>query len=172
MAHAITLGLDERSTSRVIDMWRALAAAGISDDALGLGYPPHLTLAVCPGAADTDRLLTATQECVADWRRSPITLASLGWFPGRPAGMFLAPVITAVLLARHAALITALGTENIDPHYQVGHWVPHVTLAKDIADPAVSYPRETLQLPIDAVVDRVEVVRFRPVEVLASFPLT
>ncbi len=173
MPYAITLRLDANAASGVVAIWDELAARGISDDAIRLGYPPHLTLAVLPDDADESRLLTATRETAAGWRALPVSLASIGFFPGTPATMFLAPVVSPELLERHSGLLASLAGETIDPHYQIGRWVPHVTLAKDLSDiaPAVAILRPT-RLPIDALLDIVELVRFRPVEILSSNRLT
>ena len=172
MAYAITLRLDADAAASVVAMWRALASRGVSDEALRLSYPPHLTLAVLPDAADPDRLRDATRQCAAGWRGLKISLASLGVFPGSPATLFLAPVVTHELLERHASLLTALAGEPVDPHYRIGHFVPHVTLAGDLADPAAAIAvLDPFRLPLAAVLDAADVVRFRPVRVLTSHRL-
>jgi 2'-5' RNA ligase len=172
MPYAITLRLDARAAAVVAAMWEALAARGLSDEALRLDYPPHLTLAVCPDGADPARLIAAARERAGDWRALPISLASFGLFPGDPAVVFLAPVVTAALLARHGELLASLGGDAVDPLYRCGHWVPHVTLAGDLSDPAAAMAMPGAPaFPITAVLDTLEVVRFRPVNVLASYRL-
>jgi 2'-5' RNA ligase len=172
MAYAITLRLDTTAAVLVEAMWQVLASRGVSDEALRLHYPPHLTLAVLADTADPEYLLAAARQCAARWRELPTTFASLGLFQGTPATLFLAPVVTADLLARHAALLTALTGEPVDPHYQIGQFVPHVTLAKDVVDPAAAVAAlGRLPMPITAVLDRSDVVRFRPVEILESHTL-
>ncbi len=103
MPYAITLRLDAAAAAPVASMWQALALQGVSDEAVRLGYPPHVTLAVCADAANSERLLAAARTWAAQWRELPVTLASLGLFPGPPATLFLAPVVTPELLERHAA---------------------------------------------------------------------
>jgi hypothetical protein len=50
--------------------------------------------------------------------------------------------------------------------------VPHVTLSRDIADPAAALAAlNTCRLPISGELDAAEIVRFRPVEVLATHRL-
>lgn len=172
MPYAITLVLDAEAASSVVAMWETLASRGLSDDALRLGYPPHLTLAVFPDNADLTRLLAAVRDGAARWRELPIALTSLGLFPGMPAAMFLAPVVTPELLALHTGFLTSLPGEMVDPHYQIGHWVPHVTLAEDLTDPAAAISVLAPQrFPMAAMLDTVELVRFRPVQVLASHRL-
>jgi 2'-5' RNA ligase len=172
VAFAVTLRSDAEAASQVVAMWHELAARGVSDDAVRLGYPPHLTLAVFPDDADADRLLAAARNIADRWPPLPISLASLGLFSGTPTGLFLAPVVTAELLAVHGALLTALTGETVDPHYQTGRWVPHVTLARDLTDPATAVGVVApSRLPIAAVLYTVDVVRFRPVQVLGSHRL-
>jgi 2'-5' RNA ligase len=172
MPYAITLMLDAVSAPSVVAPWETLAAHGISESAIRSGYPPHLTLAVFSDGADAERLIGAARETSARWRKLPIRLTSLGVFPGPPAVMFLAPVVTQALLTAQAELLIELDNEPVDPHYRSGGWVPHVTLADDLTDPAAALAvLQPLRLPIDAMLDTIEVVRFRPVEVLASHAL-
>jgi 2'-5' RNA ligase len=173
MAYAITLRLDATASAMVEAMWQVLASRKLSDEATGLGYFPHLTLAVFAESANPERLLTAAQEWAAQWPEMPTTFASLGLFPGRPSTLFLAPIVTPELLQRHAALVTSLAAEPIDPNYRCGQFVPHVTLASDLTDPAAAVAAlNRAPLPIRAVLNRLDVVRFRPVEVMESHILT
>jgi 2'-5' RNA ligase len=172
MPFAITLRLDAEAASLVEAMWQTIASRGVSDDALRPGYAPHLTLAVFPDSADQGRLTAVARSGAARWRALPITFASLGVFPGTPATIFLAPVVTPALLALHAEVLDSLAGEPVDPYYRSGHWVPHVTLASDLIDPAaVVAALDPPRLPIDGVLSAVEVVRFRPVQILASHRL-
>jgi 2'-5' RNA ligase len=172
MAYAITLRLDATTAATVEAMWQALASRQLSDEALSSGYKPHLTLAVFADSGNAERLLAAARACAEHWPELPTTFASLGWFPGRPSTLFLAPIVTPALLERHTALLALLAEEPIDPHYQCSQFVPHVTLASDLADPAAAIAAlDPLPLPIRAVLDRLDVVRFRPVELLESHRL-
>jgi 2'-5' RNA ligase len=169
MGYAITLRLDATAAAMVEAVWQALASCGVSDEAVRLGYAPHLTLAVLADSADPERLLAAAQQWAARWPPLPTTFASLGLFPGMPATLFLAPVVTSELLERHAALLASLTGEPIDPYYQIGPYVPHVTLASDLNDPSAAVAAlSPLPLPITALLDRLDVVRFRPVIILES----
>ena len=169
MGYAITLRLDANATGMIEGMWHALASRGVSDEALRLRYPPHLTLAVLTDSANPERLRAAAQHYGATWPALPTTLASLGCFPGTPSTIFLAPVVIPDLLARHAALLTSLAGEPVDPHYHIDRFVPHVTLASDLPDPAAAVAAlQPLPLPIAGLLERVDVVRFRPVQILES----
>ena len=129
----------------------AAAAAALAPVSAGLPWPPHLTLAVLDSATPEAPLLEAVQALAARWAPLPMLLASLGRFPAGTC--FLAPVPTAALLDRHAALLAALGGATPHPHHRAGAWVPHVTVA---AEAALDL------LPLPAMLDAMELVRFPP----------
>ena len=61
----------------------------------------------------------------------------------------------------------------VQAHYRVGSWVPHVTLASALNDPgralSVLLP---VWRPITGFMNQLDLVRFHPVEVLQSYPLS
>ena len=172
MPFAVTLRLDDAAAGPVHAMWKALAESGVDDDCLRLGYPPHVTLAVWPDKARAEALAAAVDRFAADWDASPLALAGFGVFPGAPAVVWAVPVVTGALLARQAAVVAVVpGTPCLE-HYRPGHGVPHVTLGHAEApgralDALAPLWREP---PLGRLV-RLDLVRFRPVEVLRSLPL-
>jgi 2'-5' RNA ligase len=173
MPFAITMPLDAQSATRVVALWRHLADAGCCDGMLRLGYPPHLTMAICPDHTPQPKLRSALAQIARSCAATPLTLASLGTFTGPPATLFLAPVVTAELLALHATTLAALAAAEVSPHYRRGCWVPHVTLAEELPAPGTAVAALAgISLPIPARVERVELVRFRPVRVLAALALS
>lgn len=178
MPYAVALRLDAAAAAPIEAMWRALAAAGLHDDSLALGYPPHVTLSIHPDAADPARLREAVAGCAAQWAAADVTLAGFGVFAAPLPVLFLAPVVTEALLLRQRALAEALARLPGDPHYRPGAWVPHVTLAKGgpAGDPGwLGRALDTLT-PLwpalrPARAECLELVHFRPVTVLQSHHL-
>ena len=165
MPFAITLGLDDFSAASVAAVARPFLERGWGPPASA--YPPHVTMAVYAEDAPADRVGEAVEMLASQWEKLPIVLASLGIFRGPPAVLFLAPVVTAALLARREAVRAALPELPDHPHFRPEAWVPHVTLATGgrESDPAfVDLPA----LPVGALLDRLEIVRFPPAVVLAS----
>ena len=138
----------------------AAAEAVLAPVTQGLPWRPHLTLAVLDPAAPEAPLRQATAALATGWEPLAVTLASLGAFPG--GVRFLAPVPTPELLARHAALLAALGDAPVHPHHRAGAWVPHVT----VADPAA-----LALLPLRVTLVAIELVRFPQARSLALFDL-
>ena len=118
--------------------------------------------------AVTLRLDDATAApLVAMWR----ALAGFGVFPGSPAAVWAAPVVTETLLARQAALVAAQAAP-CHGHHRPGHWVPHVTLGHaEAPGRAVELLAPLWRGPLCGRLDRLELVRFRPVSVLRSLSL-
>lgn len=173
MPHAVTLPLDAAAAERIRCLWRALAGQAGSDDALRLGYPPHLTLAVLPDEAPVAAIEAAVSRAVEGWTALSTVLAGFGVFPGTPAVVWAAPVVTEALLARHAALCAAVAPLGLHPHYRPGQWVPHVTLSQAAAAPAraIEVVAARWEGPIPVRLGRVELVRFPPVTILRGHAL-
>ncbi|CAA9226745.1 MAG: hypothetical protein AVDCRST_MAG04-906 [uncultured Acetobacteraceae bacterium] len=171
MPLAMTLLLDDAAAVPIRAMWRALAEGGVDDDCLRLGYPPHLTLAVWPEEAPVGPLAAAVERFGAEWDAMPVALAGFGVFPGAPAVLWAAPVVTGALLARHAALVAAVPDTPCHPHYQPGRWMPHVTLGQtDAPGRGLEVLAPLWREARPGRLDRLELVRFRPVSVLRSLP--
>lgn len=170
MPNAVTLPLDTDAAAQIGLMWDALAERAGVDDAIRLGYVPHVTLAVLPGGVPIADVEAAVSRSVEGWTTFSLVLAGFGVFPGTPPVVWAAPVVTAGLLARHASLCAALTPFGIHPHYHPGHWVPHVTLSQEgpSSARAIEVVTSMWNGPIAARLERVELVRFPPVTVLRS----
>lgn len=95
------------------------------------------SLAICPDEARRDRL-EAALAIASEWTALPVTLSGLRIFAAAASILCVAPAVTAELLARHAAILAALEGEEIDPYYRADVWVPHITLAESLTDPAAA----------------------------------
>jgi 2'-5' RNA ligase len=169
MPAAITLTLDRDSSDHVRALWRALADAGLSASMPQLAYVAHVTLVVCPNAAA--EMLASDLPALA--AIAPPTVAA-GTFGAAPAGvLWLGVVTTEALLALHARA-AALGAGEVHPHYRTGAWMPHITLATDIAAGRMGEALERVVrgfVPFTARLASIEAVTFPPVRVLARQPL-
>lgn len=162
MAVALTLRLDDTTETRVAAL-AAQVAGPATDD------PPHVTLAVLPDGADAPAALATASHLVARTPVPPITLASLGLFPGPQPVLFLAPVVTAALLACHADAMARLPRDAVHPHSRAGTGFPMVTLATGpVEAPALLAALEAAQLPMTAALERLGVVRFPPACILSN----
>jgi 2'-5' RNA ligase len=175
MLFAIELYFDPVSEACIKGLWETLARGSISSTLLDSGARPHISLAVLE---DPD-LIPLGEELRAFTRNlSPLSvkLTAVGTFPTLEGVVFLAPVVTLELLSMHQELhrrLAALGL-SVNGYYLPGHWIPHCTAAMGL-------PPERVPLAVQACrtsdvfqevrVREVGLIRFRPNEVIFTFPV-
>ena len=154
-----------------------LERAGLAADMPRLGYAPHLTLWDGDGAPQAPDTVTPALDAVATRHAAPRTAfgGGLGVFPGPPAVLWLAPGLDPALAALHAAVDAAMAPLPCQAHDRPGAWTPHVTLSAalhGLAGATGALAAVALHLrPFAARLDRLDLVRFPPVEILWSAAL-
>jgi 2'-5' RNA ligase len=173
--YAVELSFDPRTEAAVRRVWDDLAREGVNDFMSGFGSHPHISLAVFDDlvVADADREIA---EFARRLTPVPVVLSSIGVFAGNAGVVFFGAVVTDELLAAHQELHRRLhpvarGTWSI---YERSEWVPHCTLTQDM--PVDRIPRAVeiarrATLPLRGTLERVSLVKFRPVEGIFSTEL-
>jgi hypothetical protein len=129
MALAVCLLFDRRGDAAVRQLWARLEAAGVPTLASHTHgrHVPHLTYA----SLRSYELDVVHERLLALPGRGPLPLHldALGTF--RRSRCWLAPAVTAALVARQEAVVEAVVATGADlhHHYAPGRWLPHVTLA-------------------------------------------
>ena len=130
---SVELLLDDAAHAVVVRQWQALADAGLPSQAhhQGATNAPHVTIGLASRideAAET-RLATGVAHLPVTLTVGPLVLFG----SGRRVVLARMVVITDRLLALHRVVSQALASSpgQIE-HLAVGHWVPHVTLARRI----------------------------------------
>jgi 2'-5' RNA ligase len=175
MGYAIELNLSQKSAARVVKLWEDLARASISSTMLDLGAQPHISLAVVDELDpevlrdDLSRFAEVTPPLWVD-------LASAGTFPTAEGVVFLAPVVTPELLGVHRRLHRLLSDGGVEcaEYYWPGNWVPHCTVAIDVAADQIGAAIE-MCVRSDAFgaveLDELSLIDFRPVREIYTYPL-
>lgn len=137
---------------------------------------PHVSLTGFDGALPPDLIpkLQVFSESIAPVE---LILGSVGVFPGEEGVVFLAPVVTPLLLEVHTQIHDLLRTMNVqtNPYFQPGFWVPHSTMAMNIPAAAISKAVEVcLESGAFGSAQLVELglVQYPPVEERALFTLS
>jgi 2'-5' RNA ligase len=176
MPIAVTLDLDAVAASRIEPLWDALERDATLPTTRRLGVRPHLSLAVYE-ALDPSALLARLDGFAEALRPVAIRFASIGLFADGPAAtIFLGPVADRILLELHGAFHHEFAdcVDRCIAHYRPLQWVPHLTLAQDVA--ATALPQAVARLadpmvPFTGTLDVISVVRYLPVERLARYVL-
>lgn len=154
----------------VTSLWKTLADQDISHFGAWLNYPPHFS-AVRVDDAEPQLLVPAAKRLAETIGRLEIWLASVSFFGGPEAVMFLSHVPNALFIDAHQKLCRDLAPLRIHPLYDAGSWMPHVTLAVDLnQDKAVAATSAIVPTfkPFPVTLTRVEVVSFPPAQVIWS----
>jgi 2'-5' RNA ligase len=173
MPFAVEMFLDPTSAATVRQVWRKLAAAGVSAAMREGGGRPHVTLAVCE-RLDRVGFAPVLARFAATTVAPRLSFASFGVFPTEPAVVFMAPVVTTDLLSLHARLhrrFAEFASEQWT-YYLPGQWVPHCTLAEQL--PGAAVPRaldlfRQVRLPLACRLEEIGIVEFRPIEHRETF---
>jgi hypothetical protein len=170
MAFAVVLRLDAATAGFIDAMAHALPEG--RDDDPRRSYPPHIKLAVFGDSVDVADLDAALAAATGRWPVMPIALAGIGVFPSDPPIVGLLPIPTADLFNRHATVHRALADLPTHPGYEVGGWLPQVTLdGTNFVGDAVEALTSMWDSPIVGWLDCLDLIRLEPIARLSARPL-
>ena len=171
MPFAVVLDLDTDTEARLRHL------AGRLNTTSDFETPPlpgdahhHISLGVYDDLA-LDRFMPMLAKYADASKPLAVRLANIGIFPSAQSVLYLGPVVTNELLALHddfhAAFAAFAG--SCWAHYLPGAWVPHVTLAINIAPGALGGAVSAVAArwtPAAARLDALRLVQFPPISML------
>jgi 2'-5' RNA ligase len=176
MPIAVNLDLDAAGAAKTEPLWNALEQDTELITTRRAGVHAHLTLAAYD-ALEPRPLLPRLDGFVRDLRPLAIRFASIGIFAaGVRATIFLAPVADRLLLDLHDGLHREFADclDRCVAHYRPGRWVPHLTLAQDVAVAGLPHAVGRLaraMVPFAGMLDVLSIVRYMPVERIGDYAL-
>ena len=176
MALGVQLDLDPAANFRLEALAQRLDSIPGLATVSRLGDVHHVSLGIYDGQDPPPGFAKALARFAAQTTALDLPLAGIGIFPGRLSVLYLAPVVPPALPALHGAFheATAGVVPALREHYRPGAWVPHVTLALDVAPEALAAATEIVRetwAPIRVGLVALRLIRFFPVETLAIHPL-
>ena len=176
MDYALELFFDQESEDRVRRYWEAVRAQTGIAYLESVGSRPHVSIGVFTDIG-TGRACGLLREAAAHLAAFPLRFQSVGVFTHPQPWVWLAPVVTAQLLALHASLHAAFAfcDSGAFAYYRPGAWVPHcaVAYAPDISalKPAVQALLQTFE-PFTAWAGEIAWVEMtKPVRVMETATL-
>jgi len=171
VAVALSLVLGGAAADAVRAVWRSLAEDGAGRDMLDLGYPPHLTLVVVGDEGQAPQLVDALGS-LAPLVPKTLTLGEVRQFADASVTWVSCVGDRTQLDRLHGVAASVIEADAIDPLYQPGSWIPHVTLATaGNAQSLLAHARARWTPRVIARIARIEVARFPPAEVIAGIDL-
>jgi len=175
MGVAVELYFDEASEQQLRQLQGQLTSQGIPPILEQLGFRPHLSLA---GFASTppEPIIPLVQAFAASTEPFTIALSHLGVFPTTEGVVFLAPTLTHHLTRLHQRFHQQLAHAALaaDRYYQPDQWVPHCTIATDVAPNQVATAIHVLLQafrPMHVRCIAIGVITYRPARQQALFGL-
>ncbi len=139
MPYAVQLFFDDQTERTIQTVWNELVECDIAPYMGESGNRPHISLALCE---TLDRRVCEERIGAFAARTGPLPVSfqNLGIFPAPGAVVFVAPVVTQVLLELQRQVDKLLDGCCKWPefeYYRPGYWIPHCTLAMEFeAKPA------------------------------------
>jgi hypothetical protein len=169
MAAAICLKAVNASAGPVRALWDEVARFESRPSMTGLGYPPHLTLAIYDHLP-ADQLKSVLREAFAGFPALRLTFTRLRVFE-EPLVLWADPALSPDLAAAHRRVHARLDPLLCRPHYRPGAWVPHCTLGTQIStagrEDAIAFAARPIR-PFEVVFDVADCVSFPPVSILGE----
>jgi hypothetical protein len=175
LAYSVELYFDAEITGRIMALTEMVYKACGGVDLIGLGLRPHISLAGYE-RVDEQALTSVLSQLAQHTSPLPIKLDAIGVFPTAQGVVYLAPVVTPQLLHLHAEFSAQAAAGHLaHPYYQPGAWIPHCTVAGDLAPEQVGEAvRLCLQSQVFGSGRLVEagIIEHRPVRTLAHYMFT
>lgn len=159
-AFAVVLYFDDFTEHRVRQAWDALDRYGVPSAATTNeeSYRPHITLAMV-NTPYPEQAAARLRMPLANVSGLPASMTALGFFLTNKAPAYLAVAPTTALMKLHEKVHSALGGMDTWSYYRPGNWMPHCTLAMDVAcQTTVAEALGETPLPIHATVGSAHMV--------------
>ena len=173
MAVAICLKAVNATAGAIRALWDEVARFESRPSMTGLGYPPHLTLAIYDGLP-ADALRSVLHEAFTGSPALRLAFAGLRFFE-EPLVLWADPLYSPDLAGAHARVHALIDPRSCRAHYRPGAWVPHCTLGTEILaarrDDAITFARRSIR-PFEVLFDVADCVSFPPVSILDEQVLT
>lgn len=170
---AIVVKAANQSARPIHALWEEVGRLEGVPTMAGMGYPPHVTLAIYDELDPRDAL-AALEMAFAGVPQIRLTFEAIRWFENDPLVLWAARRPQQLLQQAHAVIHGVIDPGRCLPHYRPGNWVPHCTLGvgipRDRRDEAFAMTQRAIA-PFEVCFDCADVVSFLPVEVIRERPL-
>lgn len=176
MGFAVELHIDEVNATPIVALSDAIYAQCGGASLTGLGGHPHISLTVFTELAEPAPVAALLAEFAAVTPPIPVTFSAVGVFSGTQGVVYLAPVVTAELLAHHRRFHEQLSQRTVssNAYYLPGNWMPHCTVGFELPAEQIGQAVTLCQQSnvFRAVtLTTIRLIEFRPVRPMFTYQL-
>ena len=175
MGYAVEMFFDDHTEKILVHIQQRLKEKGLPSFMLAEGVKPHLSLCVYDDL-DAVRAEALVKDFCARERRFKVFLGFFGTFVSGENVIFAAPVMNEPLRTIHLRFHQAFKetAKSAWPYYLPGNWQPHCTLAVELDEHEYLDVFKSIRddfKPMEATLESIGLVKFRPVELVSEYPL-
>ncbi len=167
MGSAIAISVNNDTGEHIKRLWRKMNEFEQEPSMEALCYPPHFTFAIYEDA-NIDHLGEAVSDVFGDVGMIHLEFDQIGHFDASPLVLWASPRNAEILADLHAAIHGRIDPTTCHEHYRTEMWVPHCTLATEIAtssrEAALIFAEKDIA-PFDVVFDAVDYISLPPVAI-------
>jgi 2'-5' RNA ligase len=176
MPLSLELLFDKKTSSAIAKAWALLAPVAASDYVLQNGVHPHVALVVVEVCSSQEALAQATAAVAETAHPIRLTMSGISSFSGSEAVAYVGFEKSPDLVALHERATTAVSQLGLcnHVHYRPRNWVPHCTLAQQVAPSrlqGVLTAAATFSWALPFQVHRLALVEYPPTMLRAEWPL-
>jgi 2'-5' RNA ligase len=154
--------------------WDRFARFEHAPSMAGLGYPPHVTLAVYECIRE-EQLRDALHHVFDNQSSISLRFNRLSCFEQPNLVVWAAPEPCQPLMRVHAAIHELIDPASCEVHYRPNNWVPHCTLATGITETykseAITLANESMEA-FEVTFDSADCVQFSPIRIIEELSLS
>ncbi len=175
MPYAINLRLDPATALEIELLQARLVAAGVPERDVVDQFGACVTLLTVSDRVHPDDVTETMERRAPGFAAAPASLGRPCVVAGATPTLGLRVELGDALRAMHYAIFICLPEHEVHLHHRPAHWQPHVKLANARGGPesasALIAALAQGRLPTACTLDRLEVVRYPPVQAIWQAPL-
>ncbi len=175
--YSIEFGFAPKAAAKISKIGVAIADAGLHSEFIDQPNEPHITLAAFDPKTNLEKLKQVTAGYAQSTKPFDVTFTSISQFATAQNVVYLAPILTADLMALYQSFQNCLAEAELEPgfYYRPGSWIPHTTITmkgpKADLGPTVEIVRKAKVFNLPMRLDHINIVQYAPFEFIERYEL-
>jgi len=175
MQYSIEFGFDSLSSTQIVQLWKKVSRAGFFNPTYEANGTPHISLAIYDHIK-LDKYVNIIGVFSREIQNIKISFSDIEVFRGEESAVYLSLSPQSELFDLQKKLVDLLSeySDQLSENYKLEKWIPHCSVAKELSNNSVGQVTSlcrSFNFPLEATINTISLVEFRPRKVLHSMPL-